>query len=691
VCWRWEWRNGRWTKPPIQPGGGFPAYARNNDPSTWGTYAEAVKRVIDGGADGVGFCLSGSDVAAVDLDHCRDRADVAPWALALVGKAPEDTYCEVTVSGGGLRLIGLGTGTQLHRKFPADDGKGAFELYRNTVRYITVSGKVVNGAAGPLQNIDTLLDELLAEAARRAAQQQAPKPTGKWARGGMTVRLYDLIANGVAEPHRSSQFFSAVAQLKQLGWSIDGIVWLLEQRPNGIANKYTGRVPTEVKRAFNKITIDGACLGDFYAYMPLHQYYYAPARGLWPSASVDGRIGRMALLDHEGKLVFDGRKKPLLISASKWLDQNRPVEAMTWAPGEPMLVHDRLMIEAGWIRAPGNTTFNLYIPPIIQDGDPRKALPWIRLVFKAYGKDAKHIIWWLAHRVQRPGEKINHGLVEGGAPGIGKDTILAPVRQAVGEWNFQEIAPMNMFESFNPHNRAVILRVNEMRDLGEASQYAFYNHMKQYLAAPPETLRTNEKYIKQYYLPNVCGVVLTLNDKEIGMYLPPDDRRHYVAWSDHKKEDFPAEYWDRIWDWYADGGFGHVAAYLRQCDLSQFHPKKPRNLTPAFWDIANANRATEETDLQGVLDFMGRPAAVTIDQVLTCSNTSFELGEWLRDRKNRRVVPKYFRECNYTVVHNPDRKGGQWVINGNPRTVYAQKELSPRERLDAARQLTEAK
>jgi DNA polymerase I-like protein with 3'-5' exonuclease and polymerase domains len=80
VCWRWEWRKGRWTKPPIQPGSGFPAYAKNNDPSTWGTYAEAVKRVIDGGADGVGFCLSGSDVAAVDLDHCRDHANVAPWA-----------------------------------------------------------------------------------------------------------------------------------------------------------------------------------------------------------------------------------------------------------------------------------------------------------------------------------------------------------------------------------------------------------------------------------------------------------------------------------------------------------------------------------------------------------------------------------------------------------------------------------
>lgn len=178
VCWRWEWRKGKgtkgtWTKPPIQPGSGFPAYAKNNDPATWGTFNEAVQRVTQGAAVGIGFCLLGSDIAAVDLDHCRDRTNVTAWALDLAGKAPENTYCEVTVSGEGLRLIGLGTGPELHRKFPAADGKGSFELYRNTARYITVSGRAVVGATGPLPKIDSLLDWLLAEAGRRTATQKS--------------------------------------------------------------------------------------------------------------------------------------------------------------------------------------------------------------------------------------------------------------------------------------------------------------------------------------------------------------------------------------------------------------------------------------------------------------------------------------------------------------------------------------
>jgi hypothetical protein len=172
VCWRWEWRRGKrtkgkWTKPPIQPGKGFPTYAESNDPATWGTFTEAMQRVTQGDADGIGFCLLGSDVAAVDLDHCRDHTGITAWALDLAGKAPKSTYCEVTVSGQGFRLIGLGTGSELHRKFPAADGKGSFELYRNAARYITVSGKAVAGATGPLPKIDSLLDGLLTEASRR--------------------------------------------------------------------------------------------------------------------------------------------------------------------------------------------------------------------------------------------------------------------------------------------------------------------------------------------------------------------------------------------------------------------------------------------------------------------------------------------------------------------------------------------
>src|SRR5438874_11751818 len=55
---------------------------------------------------------------------------------------------------------------------------------------------------------------------------------------------------------------------------------------------------------------------------------------------------------------------------------------------------------------------------------------WVDHVRTVYPVDAEHIINYRAHRVQRPHEKINHGLVLGGAPGVGKDTLIEPVKRA---------------------------------------------------------------------------------------------------------------------------------------------------------------------------------------------------------------------------------------------------------------------
>ena len=55
-----------------------------------------------------------------------------------------------------------------------------------------------------------------------------------------------------------------------------------------------------------------------------------------------------------------------------------------------------------------------------------------------------HIIMWCAHGRQRPADKINHALLLGGAQGIGKDTLLEPVKRAVGQWNFIEASPVQV-------------------------------------------------------------------------------------------------------------------------------------------------------------------------------------------------------------------------------------------------------
>src|SRR4030095_2146511 len=93
--------------------------------------------------------------------------------------------------------------------------------------------------------------------------------------------------------------------------------------------------------------------------------------------------------------------------------------------------------------------FNLYRPPSLVHGDPTQVERWLELLTTVYPDNIDHILNWLAHRVQHPHEKINHALCFGGAPGIGKDTILEPVKAAIGPWNFQEVNPTMLLGRFN--------------------------------------------------------------------------------------------------------------------------------------------------------------------------------------------------------------------------------------------------
>jgi hypothetical protein len=377
--------------------------------------------------------------------------------------------------------------------------------------------------------------------------------------------------------------------------------------------------------------------------------------------------------------------KPVTITPARWLDQNRPVEQMTWCPGLPMSIPDRLVADGGWIERKAVTCFNLYRPPRIKLGNAAEAGLWLEHVHHVYApEDARHVIRWLAHRVQRPQEKINHGLVLGGEQGIGKDSMLEPVKQAVGPWNFHEVSPTHLLGRFNSFVKSVILRVNEARDLGEVNRFSFYDHTKIYTAAPPDVLRVDEKHLREHYVFNVLGFIITTNHKTDGIYLPADDRRHFVAWSNRKKEDFMPEYWNRLWRWYQhEGGFGHVAAYLSELDLTDFDPKAPPPKTPAFWDIVAANSAPEDAELADALDALGNPDVVTLQQLI--ANAPAETAEWLMDRRNRRAIPHRMERCRYMPVRNPDAADGLWKLKAGRQAIYAKVSLTPQEQLEAAK------
>src|SRR5262245_60441909 len=128
----------------------------------------------------------------------------------------------------------------------------------------------------------------------------------------------------------------------------------------------------------------GVSLEDFYAYMPAHTYIFTPCREIWTGASIDARLPPVSARGRSGKTTT--------IRPSRWLDQNRAVEQMSWCPGLPMLVENRLVVAGGWIERAGVNCFNLYRPPHIKLGNPAQATRWIEHWHRLYPAEADHCI-----------------------------------------------------------------------------------------------------------------------------------------------------------------------------------------------------------------------------------------------------------------------------------------------------------
>ena len=72
---------------------------------------------------------------------------------------------------------------------------------------------------------------------------------------------------------------------------------------------------------------------------------------MWPAASVNASVPLQSLVNPNGTPVLNEKGEPKVISAAAWLDQNRSIHQMTWAPGELMIVQGRVTVGWGMDRA----------------------------------------------------------------------------------------------------------------------------------------------------------------------------------------------------------------------------------------------------------------------------------------------------------------------------------------------------
>jgi len=170
VVWKYEARPGqsKQTKIPYNPSNG--RKASSTDPSTWGSFDDAV--AVEKAYTGIGFTVTDSDpYLAIDIDNCIVNGELTDDAKRLVAKL--DSYTEVTPSGVGLRVWLRGRKPESRSKNSSKN----VEIYESR-RYFTVTGRHLDGTPTTINDrqaeLTTIYNELFPP---KATDQQKPVHT----------------------------------------------------------------------------------------------------------------------------------------------------------------------------------------------------------------------------------------------------------------------------------------------------------------------------------------------------------------------------------------------------------------------------------------------------------------------------------------------------------------------------------
>jgi hypothetical protein len=193
--------------------------------------------------------------------------------------------------------------------------------------------------------------------------------------------------------------------------------------------------------------------------------------------------------------------------------------------------------------------------------------------------ELEHLFDIMACKLQNPQIKINHAVLHGGDEGCGKDTMWAPFIWAVCGSHLKNrgIMDNNSINSqWGYQLESEILLINELKEPDASARRQLANQLKPIIAAPPEMLPINRKGLHPYQMANRVFVLAFSNDP-VPISLASQDRRWFCVWSSLPRMD--AKEAKQMWDWYRNGGFELIAAWLLARDVSQFNPSAAPAMT----------------------------------------------------------------------------------------------------------------
>ena len=575
--------DGTVAKVPYTPTGGK---GSTSDKATWCRLGEAVEAFKAGTFKftGIGIHLLGQErLAVIDLDRCRDpdTGELEDWAQEIVERA--GSYTEVSPSGTGVHVIGrVPKGFRsVHTSKKLNGADQHVDLFAacDTGRYITLTGVPVEGSPVEVADISALIDEIDPP---QAAEEDDPWPddeepsTNGSRQTELSPDLLDLVSTPAPEGERSEKFFHAVGWLKDLGWTPEQILELMESHPGGPGpEKYGDRLEAEIRRAWGKAETRPAG-------KPATEWHE-----MSPSAVID-------YLNERHFIVREG-SKVLVYSPRHDVAYGRQViDAMTTS--EFQKLYANRLVNIGTKNDPKRVRWGpfwltseirrQYLGGVVCDPSGRAATAGVYNLWRGFAVEPQEGNWtlmrkhirdivcsgdprlfdytmlWLANVAQHPERQGEVAFVMIGGRGTGKGCFARWVKRMFGQHGVHISNPKHLVGNFNAHLRdCILLFVDEAFFAGDKQHASI---LKAIITEP--TLMAEAKFRDAVEVRNLLHVMMASNET---WTVPAgvDERRFFVLRVSAERQNDHA-YFAAIEEQMEDGGLAAMLHDLLAYDLS---------------------------------------------------------------------------------------------------------------------------
>jgi hypothetical protein len=339
---------------------------------------------------------------------------------------------------------------------------------------------------------------------------------------------------------------------------------------------------------------------------------------------------------------------------------------------------------------------NSYMPELVPQSDPNwQSHPAWQTVLAHFKQilpdDWNMLLQWLAHNVQKPGEKILWALVIKGVEGDGKTTIYKLLGHVMGSLNVREVSTQELNSEFNAWAEgSCVVALEEVRIKGH-NRYDTMNKLKPVVTNT--TISVVRKGQDGRNVPNCTNYIAFTNETD-ALALTENDRRYGVLFTKYQtREELEAEtdkaYWDRLHDAYQQ----HpevIRGWLESIDLSTFDSNAAPKMTEAKRQMIRNSKSEDFLVVEEAIHLGGfgiSPAVIATD----CLNEAIRSQGHFKVRTNS--LKKVMEELGYDKYEPTMKWQGKvrrlYYKRGliNPATPTEQANATFRGHLDASNDL----